>query len=245
MRPIWILAAATALIGVSLTAAGRDVPINLWFDNTFGLGLTSDGSTAGANGVVADYIDGLQNVLAVIQSSGTFRFSTQDNTHQPAQRLLCIDFGNQYPGPLPFGNGGSFQCVNMLQAMHDYGASTVGIAGLHPGQSVQKLVRFTWDDAGYYYRLGYGSDMNKNGVPDSPPVTVSCVEPQSQPTAACTKWMLTPLPDPSGNYESSSSSTATGTAAFYRAKILKNGGEDPAELLGYYVMAFTQTFTRK
>jgi hypothetical protein len=56
--------------------------------------------------------------------------------------------------------------------------------------------------------------------------------------------MLTPLPDPSSSDESASSSTAAGTAAFYRAKILKNR-EGTAELLGYYVMPFTQTFTRQ
>lgn len=246
MRRLLTVIAAVVLSAAGLTAGKTqpDIPINLWFDDTVGQGLTSDGLTATANGVTADYIDGVQNVLAIIQSSSGFRFSTQDNTHQSAQRSLCLDFGVQYPGPLPFGNGGSFQCVNILEPMHLYGTNTTAIGSLHPGQSVQKLVRFGWDDGGFHYRLGYGTDMNMNGVPDSPPVKVTCVEPQNQPTAACTKWMLTPLPDPSGSYESSSTSTATCTAAFYRAQILRNG-EGPGELLGYFVMPFTQTFTKK
>ena len=246
MRTLSALIAVVAVSASGLTAGKTppDIPINLWFDNTLGQGLTSDNLTAGANGVVADYIDGLQNVLAIIQGGGNFRFSTEDNTRQAIQRSLCVDFGTQYPGALPFGNGGSYQCVNILQAMIGYGTTTSAIATLHPGQFVTKLVRFTWEDAGYYYRLGYGTDMNGNGVPDSPPVTVTCVEPQNQPIAACTKWVLTPLPDAAGHYDSFSSSTSTGTAAFYRARILKNG-EGAGELLGYYLMPFTQTFTRK
>lgn len=245
MRGIWSAVAMVALSAAGLRAGKTppDIPINLWFDNSLGQGLTSDHLTASANGVIADYIDGLQNVLAIIQGGGNFRFSTQDNTRQATPRSLCVDFGTQYSGALPFGTGSSYQCVNILEAMLSFGTSSA-IASLHPGESVQKLVRFQWEDGGYYYRLGYGSDMNANALPDTPPVVVTCVEPHGQPTASCTQWRLTPLADPSGSYESSSTSTVTGTAAFYRARILKNG-DGPGELLGYYAMPFTQTFTRK
>ena len=70
------LVAALAVSVASLTAGKTppDIPINLWFDNTVGQGLTADDMTAGASGVIADYIDGLQNVLAVIQGSENSSF---------------------------------------------------------------------------------------------------------------------------------------------------------------------------
>jgi len=228
----WLAMAAlvyTIDVGAAPTAL-RDTSVNLWFGSAVGDGLRSDGLTSVANGVTADYIDGIQNVLAIMQSTGNFRFDTQNSTRTAASRAMCLDFGTQYPGPLPFGNGSSNQCVNVLQAMHNYATGDVAIQNLRYGQAVQKLVRFTWMEAGYAYRLGYGSDMDLNGVIDSPPVRVSCIAPQD-PAAACQTWLLTP-------------SQAPGTAAFFRFPLLKNG-EGPAEFLGSYGMPFSQTFTRK
>jgi hypothetical protein len=36
-----------------------------------------------------------------------------------------------------------------------------------------------------------------------------------------------------------------GTAVYWRARILKGGNEGDPELIGYYVMPFSETFTRK
>ena len=224
-----------ALVGALAVTVGAakppsDVPVNLWFGNAAGDGITSDGLSSINNGVTADYIDGIQNVLAMIQGSGNFRFSTQENTRNAAQRSMCVNFGTQYAGPLPFGNGSPQQCVNALQPMLGYATGNVSIQDLHYGQSVQKLTRFGWDDGGYVYRLGYGSDMDQNGVIDSPPVAVTCIEPQN-PSLPCSKWLLAPT-------------DSAGTAAFFRFKLLRNG-EGPAEFLGNYAMPFSQTFTRQ
>ena len=227
-----MIAAVVGTLTISAAAAkpASDVPVNLWFGNAAGDGITSDGLSTISNGVTADYIDGIQNVLAIIQGSGNFRFSTQDNTRSAAQRSVCVNFASQYPGPLPFGNGSPQQCVNVLQPMHAYATGNVSIQDLHYGQSVQKLTRFGWDDGGYVYRLGYGTDMDQNGVMDSPPVAVTCIEPQD-PSLACSRWLLAPV-------------DSTGTAAFFRFKLLRNG-EGPAEFLGNYLMPFSQTFTRR
>lgn len=249
MRTTLAVLCAIVACGAGLRAGktSPDVPVNLWFDQT--QALTSDGLLATANGVTADYINGLQNVLAVIQGSGNSRFATQNDTRQPATRSLCVDFGTQIAnGSVPFGNGASRQCVNVLQSMLGYpiGAATVSIQSLHYGQSVQKLARWAWTDAGYSYRLGYGSDYNRNGVPDSPPVTVTSVEPQDA-AAACTKWVMTPAVASAYATESSGNvldpSATTGTAVFWRAALLPGGNEGAPELLGYYAMPFSATFT--
>ena len=126
-----------------------------------------------ANGVYADYIDGLQNVPAIIQGGGNFRFSTQSNARQAAQRSVDVNFGSQTPNPeIPFfSNRTSEQRVNILKAMLGYPlgtATAAAIASLHTGQSTQKLVRWEREADGYGYRLGYGSDFDRDGVPDAP-----------------------------------------------------------------------------
>jgi len=209
-----------------------EVPVYILFGNSASDGVASDGSTVVVGGTVADYADGTQNVLAVIGTTGNFRFSTSANTRKPAQRAACVNFGSQFADramPVPFTHGSPLHCGDALQAMHNYPVGDVAIQNLGYGQSVQKLVRFTWTDGGYYYRVGYGSDMDQNGVIDSPPVTVTCIAP-SNATSPCTRWVLAPQ-------------DAAGTAVLFRFRILKNG-EGPAEALGSFALPFTQTFGR-
>lgn len=224
--PLCLVLGAAAVAAKPLS----DIPVLLWFGNAAGDGITSDGQVVSVNGLVADYADGMQNVLTIMQSTGNFRFTTTDNTRKAAQRAACVDFGTQFAGPLPYGDGGARQCVSILEAMHNYPTGDIALQNLRYGQSVQKLVRFTWIDGGYAYRLGYGSDMDGDGVMDSPPVSVTCIAPQdaSQP---CSKWLLAP-------------SDAAGTAAFFRFQQLRKG-EGPAEFLGTYDMPFSETWVQK
>jgi hypothetical protein len=188
--------------------------------------LRSDGFVA--PGYAADYANGLENVLAILQTSGNFRFFTQNDTAQPASRAVCFDFGAQ---SVPFQ---SAQCVNVGQPMHAYATGDVAIQALRYGQSVRKLTRFTWDDGSIRYRIGYGTDMDFDGVQDSPSVRVTCLAPAdaSQP---CTTWVLAPETD--------------GTAALFRFVLTtgKRGAvvEGPAEFIGAYTMPFVQTLTLK
>ena len=124
------------------------------------------------------------------------------------------------------------------------GAATAAVASLHPGQSTQKLVRWEWEADGYSYRLGYGSDFDRDGVPDAPPAMVTCIEPPGQPTASCTKWTMAPAAA-AGYQTEAGANVPDGTAVYWRAKILKGGNEGDPELIGYYVMPFSETFTRK
>ena len=241
--------AGVLVLTVAVVDAGKtppDIPINLWLAAD-GQAVTSDGQQVFANGVWADYVDGLQNVLAIIQGGGNFRFSTQSNTRQAAQRSVDVNFGSQTPNPqIPFfPNGLSEQRVNITEPMHGFplGTETAAVATLHPGQSTLKLVRWDWEADGYAYHLGYGTDYNVNNIPDSPPVSVNCIAPQGQPTAACTKWTLTPVAA-AGYSTDAGTNVANGTAIFWRAKVLKNGEASP-EFIGYYVMPFSETFTRK
>lgn len=216
------------MLGVALLAARplREVPVLVTFGNGPTDSLRSDGLLA--PGYEADYANGLENVLAVLQPSGSFRFFTQNNTQQPATRAMCFDFGAQ---SVPFAPA---RCVNVGQPMHAYASGDVPIQNLTYGQSVRKLTRFAWDEPGYRYRLGYGTDMDADGLQDSPEVTVTCIAPAST-SQPCTSWVLAPATD--------------GTAALFRFALTggKKGNvtEGPAEYLGAYLMPFVQTITVK
>lgn len=223
------LAVASVMLCGTVIAAGkppRDVPILV----TFGSGpldaLRSDGLRA--RGYDADYADGQDNVLAIIQTSGNFRFFTQNDPALPAGRNICFDFGTQSVPFLPS------RCVSIGQPMHAYPAGDVAIQNLRYGQSVRKLTRFAWDDGGVRYRIGYGTDMDMDGVQDSPSVTVTCIAP-ADISKACTSWVLAPETD--------------GTVALFRFALSggKHGtiNEGPAEFVGMYRMPFAETFTLK
>jgi hypothetical protein len=217
-----------AMGGRALSAAKPPSEMQLLV--TFGNGATdalrSDGLRA--PGYTADYANGLENVLAILQTSGNFRFFTQNDTRLAASRGMCFDFGMQ---PVPFAPA---QCVNIGQPMHSYTTGDVAIQFLRYGQSVKKLTRFAWTEGNVTYRLGYGTDMDMDGVQDSPAVTVTCIAP-SDTTRPCTKWVLSPQAD--------------SPAALFRFELItgKRGvvSEGPAQFIGTYSMPFVQTLTVK
>jgi hypothetical protein len=134
---------------------------------------------------------------------------------------------------VPFSGGNPRQCVNVLQPMHAFATGDVSIASLRYGQSVAKLTRLAWDDGGYRYRVGYGTDMDADGVLDSPAVRVTCIAP-GDASAPCSTWVLAPSTD--------------GTAALFRFPLTNKRGnvqEGAAEFIGMFVMPFAQTFQRK
>ena len=222
---------------VDAVIAGKpaaDVPLLMDFSNTEADTLTSDGFLA--PGYSAAYAHGVENVLAIIQPSGNLRFGTENDLHAPAPRRMCVDFGSQFADQglvVPFLDGNPRQCVNVLQPMHAYATGDVSIASLRYGQSVEKLTRFAWDDGSYRYRIGYGTDMDMNGVMDSPFVRVTCIAP-SVLTSPCSTWVLAPTTD--------------GAAALYRFKLQNKKGsvqEGNPEFVANFVMPFAQTFSRK
>ena len=92
----------------SVLASGKptsDIPLLVTFGSGETDSLKSDGLTA--PGYDADYANGLENVLAILQPSGNFRFYTQNDTRQILQRRVCFDFGGQN---VPFQ---SAQCVDV------------------------------------------------------------------------------------------------------------------------------------
>jgi hypothetical protein len=222
-----------SILAVAGLKAAADLPVNLSFAAVTGDGIRSDNRTVTVNGSSVDYANGSENVLAIIQSAGNFRFSTRDNTRKPNIRTACVDFGTQFSDAgmlVPFADGTPRQCVDMLEAMLGYATGNVSIQQLRYGQAVQKLVRFTWTDGGYYYRLGYGSDMDQDGTLDSAPVSVTCIAPANA-NLACSKWVLSPQ-------------GTEGNTALFRYRILKTG-EGPAERIGTFSLPFAQTFTRQ
>src|SRR5262245_55906836 len=128
------------LFGAAVFAAkpASDIPVLVTFGNSAADSLRSDGFTA--PGYNADYANGLENVLAIMQGSGNFRIFTRNDIRQPVQRHMCFDFGTQ---SVPFPPS---QCVDVGQPMHAYPTGDVLIQNLRYGQSVRKLTRFTWDD---------------------------------------------------------------------------------------------------
>ena len=219
-------------VTAALLAAGRppvilEVPLVLTVVDA----PCETGSCPGlASDTLGTYTDGTDNVLAILQGSGNFRFFTQSDTRQGAVRNLCYDFGDQLTGlagPLPLPSA----CVNVGQPMHAYATGDVAIQNLTFGQSVRKLTRFAWTEGSYTYRLGYGTDMDANGI-DSPAVRVTCTGPT---TGACGTWSLVP-------------ESAEGTAALFRFPLTikgKSTTEGPAEFIGLVRMPFVETFTRK
>ena len=232
MRPRQLamgIVAMVAGLGAGLFAAKppREIPLLVSFGTGPADALRSDGFLA--PGFQADYADGLENVLAILQTSGNFRFFMQNDTQLPALRSLCFDFGAQL---VPFA---SAQCVHANQPMHAYPVNDVAIQNLRYGQSVPKLTRFAWQDSSsYIYRLGYGTDMDLNGVQDSPAVRVTCTAPPNT-NVPCTTWVLAPETD--------------GTAALFRFALMpgKRGAvvEGSPEWIANYTMAFVQTLVLK
>lgn len=196
--------------------------------------ITGDGFTA--PGFDADYADGIENVLAVIQPAGNLRFGTQHDPRKSALRRTCIDFGTQFTDQgltVPFSDGNPRQCVNTLQPMHGFATGDVSLGSLRYAQSVMKLTRLAWDDNGYRYRIGYGTDMNADGVMDSPAVRVMCIAP-SDASAPCSTWVVAPSTD--------------GTAALFRFKLSTKRGsviEETPEFVANFVMPFAETLKRK
>jgi hypothetical protein len=230
MRRNGLCALAVSLVlGAALMAAKppSELPLLVTFGNGPFDALRSDGFTA--PGYQADYANGIENVLAILQPSGNFRFFTQNDTKLAAQRSVCFDFGAQ---PVPIQPA---RCVNMGQPMLAYPTGDVPIQNLRYGQFVAKLTRFTWDEGSLYrYRLGYGTDMDLNSIIDSPPVTVTCIAPRDT-SKPCTTWFLAP--------------STPGTAALFRFALSTdrrgNVIEGPAEFIGSYTMPFVETLTLK
>jgi hypothetical protein len=238
-----------ALAGAAMLAAAaarpqaapppKDTPVLLTFGHTVADRLTSDGGSVSVTGRTADYANGLENVLSSVQSSGNYRFVTRNDARLPASRSMCLDFGTQFESQglaVPFADAQSRQCVDVLQSVHSYPAGDVALQNLRYGQSVRKLTRFGWSDGGFKYRLGYGTDMDRDGLDDAPAVRVTCVAPQDA-TKACTQWILAPESD--------------GTAALFRFRLSydRRGNEvvdeSSGEPLGTVVMPFTQTLTKQ
>lgn len=227
-RGLLAMAMMMAVLGPGLFAAKPpgETPLLVSFGSSAADALRSDGFLA--PGFQADYADGLENVLAILQTSGNFRFF-MDGDMQPALRSLCFDFGTQL---VPFP---AAQCVHANQPMHAYPVGDVAIQNLRYGQSVRKLTRFTWQDStDFIYRLGYGTDMDMNALQDSPAVRVTCTAPANT-SLPCTKWVLAPETD--------------GTAALFRFPLIpgRRGAviEGSPEWIGDYTMPFVQTLTLK
>ena len=224
------IVAMMAVFGAGLLAAKplREIPLLVSFGTGAGDALKSD--SLQAPGFQADYANGVENVLAILQTTGNFRFFMDGDAQLTPIRSLCFDFRDQ---PVVFP---AAQCVHANQPMLGYADNNVAIQNLRYGQSVRKLTRFTWQDgSSYVYRLGYGTDMDMNGVQDSPSVRVTCTAP-ADISLPCTTWVLAPETD--------------GTAALFRFALLsgKPRGalvEGPAESLGTYLMPFVQTLTIK
>lgn len=230
------VAIAVALAASPLDGAKppADIPLLVSFSNSALDAVTGDGFTA--PGYEAQYANGVENILALIQPSGNFRFGTQADAHRSPLRSVCIDFGTQFSDQgraVPFSDANPRQCVNVLQPMHAYATGDVSIASLRYGQSVLKLTRVAWDDGGYRYRVGYGTDMNADDALDSPAVRVTCIAPSDAGTP-CTTWVLAPSTD--------------GTAALFRFPLTNKRGnvqEGAPEFMGMFVMPFAQTLQRK
>jgi hypothetical protein len=207
---------------LATAARPADIPLQVSYRDAVGPirdGVRSDGLMS-FTGSPYQYVHGPDdNALAIIQSTGNYRFSTRLDQRKPLRRRLCFDFGVQ-PVPLP-----SPYCADVLIGMHGDGY----IQDMHHGDVLNKRARHSWVDGGYEYALGYGIDADGDGVLfDTPPALVTCSAPAESPSSLCTLWTM------SGDQASLSRRTVT-----------SNGKYGPIEVLGFYDMPFQVTFARK
>ena len=217
-----LLRTVIGLVAVVGGSAARtvDIPLQVSYRDAATDGIHSDGMTS-FTGWSSQYVHGSEdNALVLIQATGNYRFSTRLDTRKPLRRHVCLAFAGQAS---PFA---SPYCVDILIGMHGDG----DIQDMRYGQILTKRVRHSWDDGGYEYALGFGTDVNGDGVFDeTPPVNVTCVAPDSSPSSACTQWTM----------------SSAGPASLARQALLSKGKYGPRELIGYYNMPFEVTFTRK
>src|SRR4051794_4664951 len=98
LRAALVAAVLAAMVGGARTHAAappKDTPVLLTFAHSAENRLTSDGQTVSVTGRTADYANGQQNVLSSAESTGNYRFTTQNSTGVPASRRMCLDFGTQ------------------------------------------------------------------------------------------------------------------------------------------------------
>ena len=201
-----------------VVAQQKDIPVQVTYRNATGPlpdGVRSDG-LASFTGAAADYVHGSDdNVLALIQSAGQYRFSTRLATNKPLRRRLCFDFGTQ-PSPL-----GQTYCADVLIGMLGDG----NLQDMRVGEQLSKRMRHSWTHQGFEYVLGFGTDWDQDGVQDSPSVTATCL---SETDAVCSEWSL----------------QTAGGATLSRAQVLKRE-LGPMQLVGTYSMPFEVQFSRK
>ncbi len=207
-----------AASGLMAAAPPREVQLKVTYRDAMGTlsdGVTSDGLVS-FTGIGAQYVHGSDdNVLAILQDTGNFRFSTRLDTRKPLRRRLCLNFGTQ---PITFPAPG---CTDVLTGMHGDGR----IQEMAYGEVLAKRVRLTWNANGYDYHLGYGTDWNFDGTYDTVPVSVSCAS-ATQSSTSCDGWVM----------------STTGRASLSREQVLKGGKHGPTEFLGYYDMNFEVAF---
>jgi hypothetical protein len=182
-------------------------------------GVRSDGLTS-LTGSADDYVHGVEdNALVIIQTTGSYRFSTRLDTRKPLRRRLCLDFGTQV-APIP-----AQYCADVLIGMHGDGR----IQDMLYGEVLTgKRLKHSWDVDGYEYRLHYGGDWNQDGEYDSPSPLITCTASPS-PGSACTAWTM----------------ESTGHATLSRVKILSRNKLGEPEFIGNYDMPFAVFFARK
>ena len=171
-----------AVSGLMAAAPPREVQLKVTYRDAMGPlpdGVQSDGLVS-FTGMGAQYVHGSEdNVLAILQDTGNFRFSTRLDTRKPLRRRLCLNFGTQ---PIPFLAPG---CTDVLIGMHGDGR----VQEMAYGEVLAKRVRLTWNASGYDYHLGYGTDWNIDGTYDTVPLSVSCVS-VAQSGASCNGWVM-------------------------------------------------------
>lgn len=128
-------------------------PLAAVFRDALGDGVTSDARIRPGD---PTYIDGVDDVEAVILDNGNFRVSAKS----PSPRKLCIDFGTQSSPP----ELGQPVCDNGYQASGSPDLAG-GLPALAVGQTMTSGSQVTWVTAGFNWFLRFGGDCAGNVVP--------------------------------------------------------------------------------
>jgi hypothetical protein len=193
-----------------------------------------------------DYVNGVENVLAVVYPSGNVGLNTQADTRQLATRKVCLSFGAQQ---VPQELAAALALDSRVSIGHSAGPyvapGRIPIQSMADGQVIDASGWFSWKVAGaqagttIQYRLWYGWDVTGDGNIDSPPLKVTCIEGGSS-QGSCTMWTV-------ATEANSGDLWPDHTATLQSSVVTVKGGKvttGPVVQLGEFVMPFVMTVTR-
>jgi hypothetical protein len=219
---LW-LTATTGLQGAKPSGA---LPLNVDFGSYRSLPCTSCPGGATTTGLYGDglYIDGVDNVRAVLVT-GNFVFDTNDNARLDLGRRLFLDFhGQSVPSPIPPSGAYAVDVFIGTIGVTGVAADDGDLRAMTAEQTLYRRARIGWTEGTKSYSLRWDNPVNNvDGL-----LSFHC-----DFGDPCQQWTMTPAPAPA---------PVDGQAGLYSI----SSGKKPTETyIGSYNMPFSAILTPK